>query len=328
MTGILVIDKPGGWTSHDVVSKVKRTLGAKKVGHLGTLDPLATGVLPLVVDGATKYARLLEGTAKLYSATMKLGEQTDTYDSEGEVTHTREFAHISEADIRAAFNGFVGKISQVPPMYSSVKQKGVPLYKLARKGVVVERTAKEVEVISIEVTRIEPPYVDFTVDCTRGTYVRSLCNDIGELLGCGAHLTALRRLVSGVFTIDEAVAVEADAASLTAAIIPLGDSLRRSLAGRQVVEITAGEASRLKDSSTIMATSPGPFFAFKKPGEMVKFLLAGRIVAAAETVAIEETGEGDDAPAVFRVIKVLKGPASFAADTIEQQAKQARESVL
>lgn len=306
-SGVLVIDKPGDWTSHDVVAKVKRTLGAKKVGHLGTLDPLATGVLPLVVDGATKYARLLEGSVKVYAATMKVGESTDTYDSEGTVTETRPFEHLTDADIMAALSGFVGRISQVPPMYSSVKKNGVPLYKLARKGVVVEREAKEVEITGLDVERVDLPLVDFTVECTRGTYVRSLVNDAGEVLGTGAHLTALRRTVSGVFSTDDAVEVDAGREALTAAIIPLGYALERSCANLETVCITDDEAARLRNSANIMVSSPGPFFAFNKPGEMVKFSHAGRIVAVAETVS----GGAPDAGAVFGVIKVLKGEASY-----------------
>ncbi|MBI5887289.1 MAG: tRNA pseudouridine(55) synthase TruB [Deltaproteobacteria bacterium] len=226
--GVLVADKPAGWTSHDVVAKVKRTLDAKKVGHLGTLDPMATGVLPLVINGATKFADSLGGGAvKVYSATLKLGEDTDTYDKEGQVVRRGETGSLTDADVRGVLRGFAGKMMQTPPMYSAIKKHGVPLYTLARKGVEVEREAREIEIHSFEILGISMPFVEFSVKCSKGTYVRSICHDAGAALGCGGHLFDLRRMASGVFTIDEAVSPLSNFETLACSIIPLEGALKR-----------------------------------------------------------------------------------------------------
>lgn len=226
MNGVIIADKPEGWTSHDVVAAVKKKLGAKKVGHLGTLDPIATGVLTLVVNGATKYADRLDTGEKEYLTTLKLGEETDSYDRAGKVVSSAPVDGITEQVLLAAFAPFRGRIRQVPPMYSAIKSKGTPLYKLARKGVVVEREPREVEIYSLEVTRIEFPFVEFRTVCSRGTYVRSICHDLGKALGCGAHLYSLRRLRCGRFTIEAAVDPKGTPEGLNSAIIPLEDALR------------------------------------------------------------------------------------------------------
>lgn len=226
--GVLVIDKPQGWTSHDVVAHVKRKLKARKVGHLGTLDPLATGVLVLVINGATKYSSLLDTGAKEYLAVAKLGEETDTYDREGKVVASFDVSAITEEAVRRALDGFRGAISQVPPMYSAIKSNGKPLYKLARKGVTVEREARLVEVYRLDVVRIDIPVVEFKVLCSRGTYLRSMCHDLGKALGAGAHLADLRRLASGDFSISEAVSPGLDAGELAGKVIPLEDALARA----------------------------------------------------------------------------------------------------
>jgi tRNA pseudouridine55 synthase len=219
--GVLVVDKPGGMTSHDVVATVKRRLGVKKVGHLGTLDPLATGVLPLVINRATKFATVFQGGVKEYLVTMKLGEATDTYDSQGKVTNESSVVGITEADIESVLKEFVGKIDQVPPMFSAVKQGGVPLYKLARKGVVVERASKAVEIFSLDILNIDLPLVEFRVQTSRGTYVRSICHDAGIKLEVGAHLTSLKRVRSGSFTMQDAVELNLSRVDLISAVMPL-----------------------------------------------------------------------------------------------------------
>lgn len=234
MNGVLVADKPAGWTSHDVVAAVKKKLGAKKVGHLGTLDPMATGVLPLVINGATKYAETLGGGKKEYSASLLLGASTDTYDSSGKVTFSGDASTVTADDVARALAGFTGRISQFPPMYSAVKRNGVPLYKLARKGVTVEREPREVMVFSLAVISVELPVVRFTASCSRGTYIRSICHDLGEVLGCGAHMTALRRTGCGGFSIDEALSPEASASELATRVIPIEDALERG--GRAAFE--------------------------------------------------------------------------------------------
>lgn len=228
MNGVLVTDKPAGWTSHDVVAAVKKKLKAKKVGHLGTLDPMATGVLPLVINGATKHADALGGGTKEYSVVLELGSSTDTYDSSGKVTRTAPLGDITPEDVVRALKRFTGRITQLPPMYSAVKRNGVPLYRLARKGVTVEREPREAEVFSLVVTETVLPVVRFTAVCSRGTYIRSICHDLGEMLGCGAHMTSLVRTRSGCFTLDGAVSPGAPPEELAERIIPLPDALERA----------------------------------------------------------------------------------------------------
>jgi tRNA pseudouridine55 synthase len=235
MNGILIADKPAGWTSHDVVARVKKALGARKVGHLGTLDPMATGVLPLVINQATKFARFLDGGKKEYLCAMKLGAETDTYDAEGRVTASADPSFLTGDAIIKALKGFAGKIRQVPPMYSSKKINGTPLYRMARKGIVIEREAREVEIFSLEVTEISVPNVRFMVSCSKGTYVRALCNDAGRVLGCGAYLAGLRRTGCGPFSIDEAIDPTSPGEELAKSIIPLEDALKRASSGSQVL---------------------------------------------------------------------------------------------
>ena len=208
-SGVLLVDKDPGFTSHNAVALCRRILQTKKVGHCGTLDPMATGMLIVVIGKATKLQDKLMCEDKVYSATMKLGIETNSQDADGEVVAVKPTEGIDEESIRAAFEHFHTEFDQVPPMYSAVKINGVPCYKLARKGREVERKARRVRVIDYEITRIDlaQAEVDFTVHCTKGFYVRTYAHDIGQLLGCGAHLTALRRLRSGHFDISCAVDV-------------------------------------------------------------------------------------------------------------------------
>ena len=242
MDGVLVIDKPAGITSYGIVSRVKRTLGARKVGHLGTLDPIATGVLVLVIDGATKHAEALQGGPKGYEATVRLGQATDSYDREGAITAEADTADITEDAVREVLEGFLGRQMQTPPMFSAVKKNGVALYKLARKGQVVEREAKEIEVFSIEMTAFYLPLVEFTVTVSRGTYIRSICHDLGERLGVGAHLVELRRTLSGAFSVEQAISSESSKSELMEAILPLNEVLEAS-SGSATSKIEAGDAA-------------------------------------------------------------------------------------
>lgn len=209
LEGVLLIDKPTGMTSHDVVDRVRRKLRMKRIGHAGTLDPMATGLLIILVGKATKLSQFLTSLDKTYSGTIKLGESTNTQDADGEVTTTRPVPEISLEESQAAFDEFVGDQYQIPPMFSAVKINGQRLYKLARKGEVVERPPRFIRVSKFEVTRHELPELDFTMNCSKGTYVRTLANDLGEKLDCGAHLTALRRDASDQFSVDKAVGLEA-----------------------------------------------------------------------------------------------------------------------
>jgi tRNA pseudouridine55 synthase len=202
--GILVVDKEKGMTSHDVVDVVRRRFAIKKVGHAGTLDPNATGVLVILLGRATKLSGTFLNEDKEYEARMRLGERTDSGDCMGKVVETRE-VRVSAAEINAAVNSFKGDSKQVPPMVSAKKVKGKRLYKLARKGVEVERVPVSIRVERIGVSGIDLPIVNFSLECSKGTYVRQLAHDIGEKLGCGAHLTELRRTRSGGFTIGQSV---------------------------------------------------------------------------------------------------------------------------
>ena len=206
--GVLVVDKAPDMTSHDVVAIARRALGTKKIGHCGTLDPMATGLLMLVVERATKIQDLLMSEDKEYEGTLTLGATTSTQDRQGEFLEEKEVPAFTAEQIDSAFGNFTGDFEQIPPMVSAIKKDGVPLYKLARKGQEVERAPRPVHVTKYEIRRIELPEVEFSVDCSKGFYVRTYAHDIGQHLGCGAHLSALRRVRSGRFTLDRAVSIE------------------------------------------------------------------------------------------------------------------------
>lgn len=210
LDGVLLLDKPLGLSSNDALIKAKRLLQALKAGHTGTLDPLATGLLPLCFGEATKFSQDLLEADKTYEARVRLGETTTTGDAEGEVLLTRDVT-VDEAAIRAVLPQFTGPISQVPPMYSALKRDGKPLYEYARAGQTVEREARDITIHSLELLECslpDAPEFTFRVTCSKGTYVRTLAEDIGEALGCGAHLRALRRTAVGPLTLDGAVTLE------------------------------------------------------------------------------------------------------------------------
>lgn len=200
INGVLLVDKGQDMTSHDVVAVARRCLNMKKIGHCGTLDPMATGMLILVLGSATRIQDLLMSEDKEYTGTLKLGATTNTQDAEGETLLERPVpADLTLEQVKAAFDTLKGDFYQTPPMVSAVKINGVPLYKMARKGIEVEREPRFVRVYDYEITRFAPPEVDFRVVCSKGFYVRTYANDIGEKLGCGGHLSALRRTRSGHF---------------------------------------------------------------------------------------------------------------------------------
>ncbi len=209
LEGVLIVDKPAGITSHDVVNRVRRLAGLRRIGHAGTLDPLATGVLLLCLGRATRLVEYLVGQTKAYMAVLRLGQSTATYDAEGDVVAERPFAHVTPALVEEALAHFRGSIQQRPPAYSAIKQAGQPLYKLARQGVPVERPLRSVTISALQMTCWNPPFVQLALACSSGTYVRSLAHDLGEVLGCGAHLTALRRTAVGSFTLADAVPLDA-----------------------------------------------------------------------------------------------------------------------
>lgn len=207
MNGIIIIDKPAGRTSHDIVYDIRRLTGVKKVGHTGTLDPMATGVLPICIGNATKAADMLTLSDKSYIAELVLGKTTDTQDAEGKVLTECEVT-CTEAEIREAVSSFVGEIEQIPPMYSAVKQNGKKLYELARKGIEVERKSRCVTINSIDVLEINGTHVTIDVSCSKGTYIRTLCEDIGKKLGIGAYMNTLRRTKTGCFSIKKSHTLE------------------------------------------------------------------------------------------------------------------------
>jgi tRNA pseudouridine55 synthase len=208
MDAVINLDKPKGLTSQAAVTVVKRTLKAGKAGHAGSLDPIATGVLLVCLGEATKLSRFLMGLEKRYRCTLKFGERTDTYDAEGKVIEKVNDVMFGPDDITRAINEFKGRIMQTPPMYSAIKVKGSPLYRLARKGVEIERAAREVEIKTIAVESFEYPFLSFYVECSKGTYIRSLCDDIGRALGTVAHMVELRRTGIGRFSDRDSVSPE------------------------------------------------------------------------------------------------------------------------
>jgi tRNA pseudouridine55 synthase len=211
MHGVLNINKPAGITSHDVVSRVRKALGTRRVGHAGTLDPGATGVLIVCVGQATRLSEYLMGQEKEYRTTLVLGQETTTEDFEGEIVSEKECTHISPEDIEAVLPSFIGEIQQIPPMVSAVHHEGKRLYELARKNIVVEREARTVSVRSIRMLNFTPgeyPRVELDVTCSKGTYIRTLCADIGKALGCGGHMGSLVRTRVGRFELSKSVDLE------------------------------------------------------------------------------------------------------------------------
>ncbi|HQP92022.1 MAG TPA: tRNA pseudouridine(55) synthase TruB [Candidatus Omnitrophota bacterium] len=206
--GILILDKPSGITSHDCVDIVRRKLKTKKVGHSGTLDPVATGVLVMLVGKYTKLFDKFVSFDKEYEATLKLGMVTSTGDSEGKVLSEKNISHINEDQVRDVFKEFVGEREQVPPMVSAIKHQGKRLYELARKGIEVERKSRPIKIYDLKITRISLPEIDFFVHCSKGTYIRRLGEEIGERLGVGGFISYIRRVSLGPFNIKEAIRIE------------------------------------------------------------------------------------------------------------------------
>ncbi len=207
-SGVLLVDKPLEWTSFDVVNFVRARFNIPKVGHCGTLDPAASGLLVLVLGKFTQLSQKFSGEDKVYEAKLQIGLETDSADLDGEVTATHDWSHVTPEMVRETLMSFVGEQMQTPPMVSAVKKDGKKLYELARQGIEVEREAKAINISSIEITGMELPYCEFVMHCSKGTYVRTLCADAGKKLGCGGTLAGLRRTVSGQFNIADAVTVD------------------------------------------------------------------------------------------------------------------------
>lgn len=209
ISGIVLLDKPYGITSNTALQKVKRLFNAAKAGHTGSLDPMATGLLPLCLGEATKVSGYLLDADKSYTGTIKLGIRTSSADAEGEVIETRLVENITEKKILTVLNQFLGEIEQIPPMHSALKVNGQPLYKLAHQGKEIERKSRQITIFSLALLRFADNEIDIAVDCSKGTYIRTLAEDIGQALGCGAHLSALRRTATGPFQLEDAITLEA-----------------------------------------------------------------------------------------------------------------------
>lgn len=308
MDGVLIIDKPAGKTSHDVVSEVKKILGVKKAGHTGTLDPMVTGVLPVCLNEATKLASFLTGEDKEYLATMLLGVKTDTLDSEGKIISQSDH-FVTEEEIRAAMAQMLGTIKQVPPAYSAVKHCGKPLYKWARSGVILEMEPREVKIHSIFIEDISFPRVTFRVVCSKGTYIRTLCSDVGDLLGLGACLCSLRRLRSGFFSEEMAVSLNNYEGNdkknkLLEKILPMA----KLLPLLTTIELKDHSAEKLRNgwqpSVEMMKEHDLPFL---QAGDMVKFTnSSGYLLAVAEMVApVNKFSEFDGKRQAARIVRVF-----------------------
>ena len=223
--GILVVDKPGGMTSHDVVYKIRKHFGIKKVGHAGTLDPMATGVLVILLGRGTKLSDMIMGSDKTYTGVMCLGARTSTQDAEGEFLNETDPSGVTQEALEGEMQKLTGDLMQVPPMVSAIKQNGVPLYKLARQGKVVERKPRLVHIYEFSLKQFDPPYAHFRLRCTKGTYVRTACADVGDALGCGAYLDVLRRTRSGRLRAKDSVplaeVLEMSRAQLAEHVIPV-----------------------------------------------------------------------------------------------------------
>jgi tRNA pseudouridine55 synthase len=266
-SGFVVVDKPAGWTSHDVVDAARRWFGTQRVGHLGTLDPQATGVLPLALRDATKLVSYVSGNPKVYRGVVRLGAETDTLDGDGQVVARHDGPLPDEAAVRAVLESFLGEHEQVPPMYSAVKQAGVPLYRLARRGEEVERAPRKVRIDAFRLLAYRPPELEVEVVCSPGTYVRVLAAEIGARLGCGGYLHALCRLASGPFTLEQAAtpevfAAEAERGELAARVLRPVAAL-----GMPALRLTPDDARRVLHGGALAQGGPA-----RAPGERVAAL--------------------------------------------------------
>jgi tRNA pseudouridine55 synthase len=308
MNGVIVVDKPSGPTSRDVVEEVRRALGIRKAGHTGTLDPLATGVLPVCFNEATKLVQFLALDNKEYQATLRLGVRTDTLDTEG-IVLTREEPCVSREQVEAVLNGLKGRREQVPPRYSAVKVRGKALYDWARRGIDVEAPAREVEIYDIRIEGICLPEVTFTVSCSKGTYIRSLCAEAGEALGCGGCMSALRRTRSGSFSADSAVALagltgDEKRERLMAHMLPMVDLLP-DLA---VIDVDQQLAERLRNGyqpdCEVLSRYHIPFLVV---GDVIKLTLHDKhLVAIARMLcASDELASQEGKRQAARILRVL-----------------------
>jgi len=313
--GLLVVDKPEGITSLDVVREVKRRFFVKKAGHIGTLDPFATGVLPVVLNEGTKLVPFLGEEPKEYEAVIKLGEETTTEDLTGEVTVRKSWEGVTPELIQSVFQTFLGKIRQIPPMFSAVKMDGKPLYRWARRGVEIDRKEREVEIFKLHIDHLDLPLVHFRISCTKGTYVRTLGKDIGRKIGCGAHVFRLKRIRSGSFTLERAVSWErlkglCTAESLYPWLISLTEALGRlpEVIGDEglIEKVRLGREIVARDLSSDVLP---PF----DEGMRVKIvsLVDGLVAISNSEVKSTEVGVGDPERVVLRPVRIFHPSQPF-----------------
>ena len=275
MNGIILVDKPCGWTSHDVVGKLRGILHERRIGHSGTLDPMATGLLVVFAGRATRAVEFAEADSKEYIAGLRLGVSTDTQDTTGNVLNTCETLP-SKDELIAAANGFIGEISQIPPMYSAIKINGKKLYELARRGEIVERSPRKVTISKLELVGEDKCDYILDIHCSKGTYIRTLCSDIGDKLGCGGCMSSLRRVKAGVFSITQAHTMEqiqaaADLGGLDGIIIPV-DTL---FTDKPKLTVNEFEEKKLRNGNTIKTKSAdGTYRVYSESGE---FLLLAEV---------------------------------------------------
>lgn len=267
MNGIVIVDKPAGWTSQDVTARLRRVFSTRRIGHGGTLDPMATGVLPVFVDRATRAVEFFEHADKVYEAVLRLGVVTDTQDITGAVLESREVSASPEEFLRL-LPRFTGEIRQLPPMYSAVKVGGKKLYEMARTGVEVERKSRSVTVFSLECLEFTGNRAKLRIHCSKGTYIRTLCHDMGEALGCGGCMEALRRTAAGAYTIDRAVPLETllEAEQPERYLLPV-DSLFEAY---PAVTLTDRQTLRCRNGNSFsVSLTPGKYRAYSSGGEFL-----------------------------------------------------------
>lgn len=299
--GFIVVDKPVGLTSHDVVARVRRCFGIKRVGHTGTLDPFATGVLPVAMGGGTKAIQFLDESTKVYQAVMRLGCATDTQDCTGTTLFEGDCSSVTPELFHKVITAFTGNISQTPPMYSAIKQGGVPLYKLARKGETVERAARSIFIESITVDSFELPDIAITVSCSKGTYIRTLADDIGRELGCGAHLIELRRTASGLFDLSSSVTMaELTADGAGEALQSRMISTSAALGHLRTVRLDATGCHKVRHGISLLSEDVAASAGLIAAGETVQLLCGDTPAAVAEA---EPSWGGDGAR--LRLLRVF-----------------------
>jgi len=294
LDGVVLIDKPEGITSHDVVRDVRKILNVRRVGHAGTLDPMATGLLVVGIGQGTRLIQFLMAGNKTYRARIRLGAVTDTQDAMGTILEEKDWNSVNEAAVMKEVQKMVGVQDQLPPMFSALKTGGTPLYRLARQGLDVEREARIIHVLKADLLGIQLPYVDLVIECSKGTYIRTLAHDFGMRLGCGAHLAGLRRVASGSFRVEESITLEELKASVMEkreikSFLGLRDALRET----PQLEVETDAARRLEDG--VPPTLPAISGEFPpREGDTVALVSDGRLLAVARyqpTRSVENRGD-------------------------------------